>query len=266
MLGEGTRPTVSRLALEGSDESGAPSDAGVRPRSMLELRGDPCILRLTHQRPVRALNVTIPMLQGRQHFCLGQPGNSLAGAIRVVAGPRIALRLVAQSSDHRQHMNVSKQRKQVEVGVDDDRSVSGLIDRPRSSPLSMQISRVRSAYASHQRLQSHIGQSNYKVPRIRQPTIRQKLPAASHERATDQRLKPLAVPLLGKKRRILVASNDHIDKGARNIDSIVMSHSWPSDAALCDPVTFRHLWDSRDPCRPDISASPPRATCIRAIR
>jgi hypothetical protein len=225
LLGEGTRMTVSRSALESSDESGAPRDAGVRPRSMLELRGDPCILRLTHQLPVCPRNVAISMLQGRQRFCLGQPGSSLAAAIRVVAAPRIVLRRVAQPSRHRHYMQVPKQRKQVEVGVDDDRSVSGLIDRPGSPPLSMQVSRVRSAYASHQRLQGHIGQSYYEVRRIRQPAVREKPPAAPHECATDQRLKPLAVALLGEKRRVLVASNNHIDNAARNIDSIVMSHS-----------------------------------------
>jgi hypothetical protein len=54
----------------------------------------------------------------------------------------------------------------------------------------------------------------------------------------DQQLESLAVLALGEKRSVFAAPDDHMKDRARDMDSILTSHSWHSDAALGDPMTL----------------------------
>jgi hypothetical protein len=62
------RAAAGRFALYGVREPNAARNARVRPRSVLELRGDPRSLRLAHQLPVGACDIAIAMLQCLEHL------------------------------------------------------------------------------------------------------------------------------------------------------------------------------------------------------
>jgi hypothetical protein len=54
----------------------------------------------------------------------------------------------------------------------------------------------------------------------------------------DQRLESLAVLSLGEKRSVFTAPDNHMEDRAPDMDSILTSHPWHSDAALGDPMAL----------------------------